>query len=178
MKIFLVRHATPDWSRTDIPYDIAPGPMLSPKGEKEAENLAAFLKSANVVRLYHSPFERASRTAQIVSTINGIPCVEEARLAEWRSQAESEVQVRARMKAMFDASFREAAEMGPIGLVSHGGPIGVLLADLGIDPRELSVYRTRFDTTNPLPPAGVWEVERNEKNNSWDLCLKFNPSSS
>jgi broad specificity phosphatase PhoE len=150
--------------------------MLSPKGEKEAEKLAAFLKSESVVRLYHSPFERAAKTAQIVSVMNEIPCAEEVRLAEWRGQDEDEIQVRARMKTMFDASFREAAEMGPIGLVSHGGPIGVLLADLGIDPHELSVYRTRFDTTNPLPPAGAWEVERNESNNSWNLHLKFIPS--
>ena len=115
MKIFLVRHATPDWSRTDIPYDIAPGPMLAPKGEKEAEKLAVFLRSERVGRLYHSPFERAARTAQIVAGMNEIPCIEEARLAEWRSQAESEVKVRARMKATFDDSFAEAAATGSIG---------------------------------------------------------------
>ena len=31
---------------TNIPYDIHPGPPLSPKGEKEAEALAEFLKAA------------------------------------------------------------------------------------------------------------------------------------
>ncbi|HET9910491.1 MAG TPA: histidine phosphatase family protein [Anaerolineales bacterium] len=176
MKIFLVRHATPNWNHTDIPYDILPGPLLSPKGEREAEKLAAFLKSQNVVKLYHSPFERAAKTAQIVAFMNEIPCVEETRLAEWRMQDEDEIRVRARMKTAFDESFTEAAETGSLGLVSHGGPIALLLQELGIDPDELALYRTKFDTTNPLPPAGVWEVEQNEKDNSWNLRLQFIPS--
>src|SRR5512138_1689022 len=109
MKIFLVRHATPDWNRTDIPYDLLPGPLLAPKGEQESEKLAAFLKPQGVVKLYHSPFERAAKTARIVSGINDIPCVEEVRLREWRQQDEEEIQVRARMKAVFEGSFMEAA---------------------------------------------------------------------
>jgi broad specificity phosphatase PhoE len=36
MKIFLIRHANPDWHRKDIPYDIVPGPLLAPKGERGA----------------------------------------------------------------------------------------------------------------------------------------------
>jgi broad specificity phosphatase PhoE len=177
MKIFLIRHATPNWHRTDIPYDIFPGPLLTPQGEKEAEALAAYLKSEAVVKLYHSPFVRAAKTAQIISAINHIPCVEEPRLAEWRMQGETELQVRRRMKAIFDASLTEAAGMGSIGLVSHGGPIGALLEELGIDPNELAVYRTRFDTTNPLPPAAAWQVERKDgKNSSWNFSLGFIPS--
>ena len=177
MEIFLIRHATPDWSRKDIPYDIVPGPVLTPKGEKEAEALAAFLKSEGVGKLYHSPFARAAKTAQIISAINRIPCVEEPGLAEWRVQAETEIQVRRRMKAIFDRSMAEAAEIGPIGLVSHGGPIGVLLQELGIDPNELAEYRTRFDTTNPLPPAGAWQVQANDgKRGSWNFTLKFIPA--
>ena len=65
MKIFLVRHASPDWTRTDIPYDIPPGPPLSPKGEKEAAALAEYLKSEGVVKLYYSPFERSASTAKM-----------------------------------------------------------------------------------------------------------------
>ena len=177
MKIFLIRHATPDWDRRDIPYDIFPGPLLTPKGEKEAEALAAFLRSEGVGKLYHSPFARAAKTAQIICAINRIPCVEESRLAEWRMQEETEIQVRRRMKAIFDQSRAEVAGMGSIGLVSHGGPIGALLQELGIDPNELAVYRTRFDTTNSLPPAAAWQVERKDgKNSSWNFSLKFIPS--
>ena len=173
MKIFLIRHATPNWNRKDIPYDIFPGPLLTPKGEKEAEALAEFLKSEGVRKLYHSPFARAAKTAQIISAINRIPCVEEARLAEWRKQDETENQVQRRMRAIFD----QVSGMGSIGLVSHGGPIGVLLQELGIDPHELAVYRTRFDTTNPLPPGAAWQVERKDgENSSWNFSLKFIPT--
>jgi broad specificity phosphatase PhoE len=177
MKIFLIRHATPDWNRKDISYDIFPGPPLTPKGEKEAEALAAFLKSEGVRKLYHSSFARAAKTAQIISAINRIPCVEESRLAEWHMQQETEIQVRRRVKAIFDESLAEATGMGSIGLVSHGGPIGALLMELGVDPNELAAYRTRFDTTNPLPPAAAWEVERKDgKTSSWNFRLKFIPS--
>jgi broad specificity phosphatase PhoE len=128
---------TPDWNHRNIPYDILPGPLLTPQGEKEAEVLAAFLESEGVGKLYHSPFARAAKTAQIISAINRIPCLEESRLAEWRMQEETEIQVRRRMKAIFDQSLAEAAGTGSIGLVSHGGPIGAVLQELGIDPDEL-----------------------------------------
>jgi len=177
MKIFLIRHATPDWKRKDIPYDIFPGPLLTSKGKKEAETLAAFLKSEGVGKLYYSPFARSAKTAQIISAINHVLCVEESRLAEWRMQEEPEIQVRRRMKAIFDESLTEAAGIGSIGLVSHGGPIALLLQELGIDPNELAAYRTRFDTTNTLPPGAAWEVEEQAgKNSSWNFGLKFIPS--
>lgn len=175
MKIFLVRHATPDWEHTDIPYDIQPGPNLSPKGEREAEALADFIKSQGVVRLFYSPFERGARTAQIIATANGIPSVAEEGLAEWPMAAEPEVQVRQRMVSVFGRAARESAELGPIGLVSHGGPIALLLLELGMNQDELAPYRTMFDTTNPLPPAGVWKVERCPGEERLDFQLVFTP---
>src|SRR5687768_8661784 len=87
-KIYLVRHASPDWERKDIPYDIHPGPPLSPKGQQEAEAVADFLKEQGVVKLYYSPFERCTTTAQIIAARNQIPAVEETRLAEWQEAAE------------------------------------------------------------------------------------------
>ena len=60
-------------------------------------------------------------------------------------------------------------------VVTHGGPIGALLKELGIDPEKFASYNGRFDTTNPLPPAGAWEVAPNGKANSWNLSLKFIP---
>ena len=129
MKIFLVRHATPDWEHTDISYDIQPGPKLSPKGEREADALADFLKSQGVVRLFYSPFERGARTAQIVAAANGIAAVPEEGLSEWPMASEPEIQVRQRMAAVFGRAARESVELGPIGLVSHGGPIALLLME-------------------------------------------------
>jgi broad specificity phosphatase PhoE len=175
MKIFLVRHATPDWEHNDIPYDIQPGPGLSPKGEREAESLADFLKSQGVVRLFYSPFERGARTAQIVATANGIPSVEAEGLAEWPMDTEPELHVRQRMSSVFAHAARESAELGPIGLVSHGGPIALLLLELGINQDKLAPYRKMFDTTNPLPPAGVWRVEGCPGEARLDFQLVFRP---
>ena len=177
MKIFLIRHASPDWDRRDIPYDIHPGPMLTAKGEKEAEALAIFLKSQGVVRLYTSPFERAARTAGIVSTVTGIPAIEEIGLAEWRMMDEQESQVRRRMVSIFERAAKESASDGPIGLVSHGGPIALLLQELGIDKEELTKHRKIFDTTNPLPPAGAWKVEQAPGEERWSFKLVFTPVS-
>ena len=175
-KIFLVRHATPDLNLKNIPYVIHPGPPLSPKGEQEAEALADFLDSEGVVKLYYSPFERSSRTARIVSIRNGIPGMEDIRLTEWRSEDEKGEKVSERMSLIFDEVFRESAGIGPIGLVSHGGPIALLLLALGMEKDKLSQFKRKFDSSNPSPPAGVWSVEWNDDNKLWDLNLIFVPS--
>jgi 2,3-bisphosphoglycerate-dependent phosphoglycerate mutase len=175
MRIFLIRHASPDWTRRDIPYDIHPGPMLTAKGEKEAGALAEFLRPEGVVRLYYSPFERAARTARIVAALNRIPAVEEPRLTEWRAADEVESGVRLRMVSIFNQVARERAQGRPTGLVSHGGPIALLLQELGIDRDELAKYRTMFDTRNPLPPAGVWLVEQRPGEDGWMFKLVFRP---
>lgn len=177
-KIFLVRHATPDLSLKDIPYVIHPGPPLSPKGEQEAESLAEFLGAQGVVKLYYSPFERGSRTAHIVSMRNGIPGMEDKRLTEWRSEDETGEQVSERMSLIFDEALKESADIGPIGLVSHGGPIALLLLALGMEKDKLAQFKRKFDSANPLPPAGVWAVEWDDEVKIWNLDLSFVPSTS
>lgn len=174
-KIYLVRHASPDWDRKDIPYDIHPGPPLSPKGEQEAEAAAAFLKEQGIVKIYYSPFERSTATAQIIAARNQIPAVEEARLAEWREAAEKKDSVRERMWSVFDEIVRESAVVGPVALVSHGGPITFLLLSLGMQEETLSVLKQKFDGFNPLPPAGAWLAEWNTGANAWNLDLMFTP---
>jgi broad specificity phosphatase PhoE len=175
MKVFLIRHASPDWQRRDIPYDIHPGPTLTPKGEKEAEALAEFLKSEGLVKLYYSPFARAAGTARIVAARNGIPAVEDPGLTEWRMADEVESRVRLRMVSSFQQAARESQDGSPTGLVSHGGPIALLLQELGIQQDKLAKYRTLFDTTNPLPPAGVWEVEKGAGEEGWKFEMVFRP---
>jgi len=175
-KIYLVRHASPDLTLQHIPYDIHPGPPLSPKGEKESEALAEFLNAQGVAKLYYSPFARSARTAEIISARSGIPRVEEKRLAEWRAVAEMGDKVTERMFLVFKDIARESALIGPIGLVSHGGPIAFLLLALGIEQDKLSAFRKKFDGDNPLPPAGAWGAEWNEEDKTWDLKLLFTPA--
>lgn len=175
MKIFLARHARPDWERRDIPYDILPGPALLPQGEKEAQALGEFLRSEGVVKLYYSPFERSAGTARIAAAVGNIPCIAERGLSEWRGVDESESRVRERMLSTFEMAARESEEIGPIGLVSHGGPIALLLLALGMEQTELQPYRKMFDTTNPLPPAGAWKVNKVDGDDAWKFQLAFTP---
>jgi broad specificity phosphatase PhoE len=175
-KLYLVRHASPDLTLKHIPYDIHPGPSLSPKGEKESEALAEFLKAQDVVKLYYSPFARSARTAQIISTRSGTLCVEEKRLAEWRKADEQGDKAAERMSLVFDELARESAVIGPVALLSHGAPIAFLSLALGMEKDTLSVFRKKFDGSNPLPPAGVWAAEWNEEDKTWDLKLAFTPA--
>ena len=175
-KIYLVRHASPDRNNKDLPYDLHPGPPLSLKGEAEAEALADFLKIQGIVRLSYSPFERSARTAQIIAARNRIPAMEDKRLAEWREVDEVREHVRERMSLVFHEIAQECRVIGPIALVSHGGPITFLLLALGLEETKLSDFKKKFDGYNPLPPAGVWAAEWNEATKIWDLNLVFIPA--
>lgn len=158
--VFLVRHATPDWSRTDLRYDIPPGPPLTPQGEQEATDLGGFLAAQGVVRVYASPLERTLRTAALAaSSLTTIP-QQDDHLAEWR-HGEGDDKVLARFRPRLDRALDESSCIGPVALVTHGGPIRLLLTAIGLDQVEVDHYRRQFDHDNPVPPAGVWRLRRN-----------------
>jgi len=171
--IYLARHATPDWSRTDIPYHLPPGPPLTAQGESEAAELGAYLHSAGVKQIYVSPLERCQRTAHIAGQIAHAPVQETQTLAEWRPE-EKEPEVRTRLQPIWETAHSLSVTLGPITLCTHGGPIAFLLAELGLEPNVLAHYRTLFDRRNPLPPAGVWRAVRDESS-KWQLQLVFTP---
>jgi probable phosphoglycerate mutase len=161
--LYLIRHATPDWSRTDLRYDIPPGPSLTAQGEAEAKALGEFLQGLNIIHIFASPLERTTRTAQIAAATFGPNAeinVEIADdLAEWE-RGEAEANVLARFRVFLDKAFELSAKRGPAALVTHGGPIRILLAHLGLARAEIDYYRRLFDRDNPVPPAGVWRIKR------------------
>jgi broad specificity phosphatase PhoE len=173
-KIYLIRHATPDWGRKDIPYDIPPGPPLIPQGETEAALLGSFIQQAGIQKLYHSPLERAKRTAQISAAVAGIDIEEDVAIAEFRSD-ENRQQLAARILPAWERFLKESETLGPIGLVTHGGPVRLLLEHLCLPSITLEAYAKRFDSNNPLPPAGAWLAERNPGQSQWTLNLVFTP---
>ncbi len=174
-QVILARHATPDWSRRDIPYDIPPGPELTAVGEREALALGEYLRAQGAVRVYYSPLERTKRTAALAASICGAELVESYAIAEWRRN-EDEPTVLARMLTMYERASRESAQIGPVVLVTHGGCVLSLLAHLGVTDVEISHYRGQFDHRNPLPPAGAWMATRHSQSQPWDLRLAFAPN--
>jgi broad specificity phosphatase PhoE len=171
--LFLARHATPDWSRTDIRYDIPPGPPLTQQGLAEARQLGFFLAQAGVKRLYASPLERTQRTASIAGEIMGVPVQTVNAIAEWQ-RGESTTLVLARMLPFWEELAAVGIASGPAALVSHGGPIRLLLEKLTGDPAWISTFCRRFDHNNPLPPAGVWQASDNGRG-GWALDLVYVP---
>jgi broad specificity phosphatase PhoE len=172
--VYLVRHATPDWSRTDIPYHLPPGPPLIEKGEKEAVQLGEFLRDMGVRQLFHSPLERCARTAALAAAVAGAEAVLDVRLAEQHPN-EPPAEVLARVWPVWVHAGERCLSDGPIALVSHGGPIQRLLTELGLEAKLMTQYKNTFDHNNPLPPAGAWRAVRANPDGPWTLDLAFTP---
>ncbi len=174
MLIYLIRHATPDWTRKDIPYHLPPGPPLTEQGCAEAQALGAFLRSVGVRKLYSSPMERSLHTAQIAASLAGAQVQVDERLMEVQP-GESVEALRQRLWPAFEMVCNNGAlATGPVGLVTHGGPIAALLGSLGMDAATLATY-THFDHGNPLPPAAAWQVNRPDAQSPWQWNLAFIP---
>jgi broad specificity phosphatase PhoE len=173
MLIYLIRHALPDWTRTDIPYHLPPGPPLTSQGIQEAGQLAHFLKGVGVRRLFSSPLERALHTTQIVAQVTGAPYEINPGLIEWQPD-DTEETVRQRIWPVFELASQISQVEGSVGLITHGGPIGVLLLALGLSAEALNAQRV-FDHRNPVPTAGAWQALQNGMPESWSLRLVFQP---
>jgi len=153
--VLLARHATPDWNRRDIPYDIPPGPPLTAQGEAEAEKLGHHLLAQGVRKIYASPLVRTLRTAEIAARVCGASLAVAHEIAEWRRD-EDEPLVLERTRAFWLRAVHESRTRGPVTLVTHGGCVMAMLHWLGVPQGEMLHYRNQFDHRNPLPPAGVW----------------------
>jgi 2,3-bisphosphoglycerate-dependent phosphoglycerate mutase len=169
--IYLVRHATPDRSRYDIPYHTPPGPELTERGRREAAELAVFLQESGVVNVLASPLVRAWRTGIIISERCGARLEVNLDLAEWRTD-EHEKAVLERMQRAFETGIKLAQE-GPVAMVSHGSPILTLLKSLGLSSEMIERCRI-YDSRNLIPMAGVWRIENAD--NQFQIQLVFTPT--
>lgn len=174
--IYLARHASPDWTRQDLVYHLPPGPPLTPRGLREAQELGAFLRLARVRRILTSPLERCQHTATIAGDIVGVTPTTVEALHEVQP-AESRETLWARLWPVFQDVWQQQAANGqtPAALVTHGGPIMALLSALGIDQQAMEALRI-YDHRNVVPPAGVWEVTWDPADGRWQLQLAFTPS--
>lgn len=170
--LYLIRHATPDWSRTDIPYHLPPGPPLVPQGEAEAVETAAFLQPVGLQAVFTSPLERCRRTADIIGGVCGLTAQVHPALAEIHP-GEGLSATLARLWPLWETLTAPHAP-GPVALVTHGGPTRALLEKLGTEAAVLERYRRVFDRGNPTPPAGVWQIQRQPE--GWATALHFTPA--
>lgn len=170
--VFAARHATPDWSRTDIPYHVVPGPELTAQGLDEARRLGEFLRDAGVRKIYASPLERAHRTALIAGEIAGADVIVTWELHEVGPNDNRE-EVRKRVSGCWLRAVEESRTVGPIALVSHGGCVFELLKHLMVADDEIAYWKGQFDRSNPLPPAGAWRTTLD--GDRWTPELVFSP---
>jgi broad specificity phosphatase PhoE len=176
-RIYLARHATADSSRKDLQYDVLPGPKLNEQGEVEALQMGEFLRAEKIKKIYTSPFERTQRTAQLAAGVIGVPVITQEELSEWRHD-ETAQDVHGRLDSWFENICRESGLSGPVCLVSHGGPLGVMLTNLGMPREVVNSYCLKYGEsgTQPAPPAGVWRAARSMPGGCWQLDLVYMPN--
>jgi 2,3-bisphosphoglycerate-dependent phosphoglycerate mutase len=172
--LYLIRHATPDWSRKDIPYELPPGPPLTDLGKAEAQALGHFLAARQPGPWLTSPLERCLKTAEIASRQAGAPTIQIApELAEIRP-GEPEEAVRLRLNEVLETALAAIHNGNAPLLFTHGGPVALLLEVLGMDPKTVK-SQLIYDRGNPLPPAGVWLAQRDHPDEPWQLEMVFRP---
>lgn len=172
--VYLVRHATPDLTRTDLVYFLPPGPPLTTVGELEAWELGLFLCRGGVRWIWTSPLERARRTAELAAKVCLARVIEDARLIEMHPD-ETHDDVRARAGPVWDLVVGKSDVHGPQALLAHGGVITALLQAVGVAPATLARVGRRFDGGNPVPPGGAWEVAGSGGNVPMTARLAFIP---
>lgn len=171
--VYLARHATPDWTRTDLVYHLPPGPPLTQKGTAEAGMLGQYFQKAGISRVYTSPLERCLSTAAIAAQPAGIPFEIVHSLTEWQPGEDYQAVIN-RVWPAFERARQTCRQNGPVALVTHGGPITALLEKLGMQPTLLLEHRI-YDHGNPLPPAGAWQATQPDGREEWQLELVFSP---
>jgi broad specificity phosphatase PhoE len=172
--LYLARHAAPDLTpQPGIVYHLPPGPPLSETGAYEALALGNYFKQTGVRHLYASPLKRCQLTAQAVAAATGLPFQTLPGLAEWRPDEEPG-EVVSRISPIFEMGCRDSQDGGPAVLITHGGPIRLLLAELGMPAEEIE-RRLVFDFKNLIPTAGAYRLTRPAPDQPWEMELVFKP---
>jgi broad specificity phosphatase PhoE len=131
------------------------------------------MRQANVRLLYVSPLERCLHTAGIIASLISIPCIIIPELIEVQPGETSDA-LHARLWPVFERASQSAAEGGSAALITHGGPIAILLSLLGLDQTTLQKHQI-YDNHNPLPPGGAWRARQVASGDPWELDLVFPP---
>jgi 2,3-bisphosphoglycerate-dependent phosphoglycerate mutase len=150
-----------------MPYNIMPGPPLTPAGEREAAQTARWLAERGVQHLLASPFARARATAEAVAAETNLPLTFVDALREG-GPGESMDQVRARVAELLTQV--EDSPLGRVALVTHGACIRALLQHTTDSRIDLAGHV--YDNGNCAPTAGVWRGTRTDERWTWELAFR------
>jgi broad specificity phosphatase PhoE len=165
-ELYLVRHAAPDRTIT-MPYNVLPGPPLTPDGEREAAQTARWLASRGVQHMLSSPFARARATAEAIAAEAELPLTFVDALREG-GPGETMDQVRARVAELLAQV--DDSPLCCVALVTHGACIRALLQHTTENRIDLSGHA--YDNGNCAPTAGVWRGTRAEGRWTWELVFR------
>jgi len=169
-EIYLVRHAAPDRS-AGVPYYVLPGPPLTPAGQQEAEQTAAWLSSRSVQHLLSSPFARTRATAETIGDRAALPVTFVDALREG-SPGEPFDQISARVAELL--AQLEDSPLRRVALVTHGACIRALLQHTTANRIDLTAHA--YDNGNCAPTAGVWHGVRGDGGWVWELAFRPPPA--
>ena len=165
--IYFVRHGHVDYP-PGVRVRRTPGYHLSERGRAEARQAAEFLKDVPLEAIYHSPLERTTETAQILSEFHRVPLIPSELIHEWDRESIPEVEARMVqfVEELLEGSYKTVAA------VSHEGPMRILLIHLsGRRPTQALLNdRDMF----PFPTAGVYRVAGDGQR--WEIELVFQPT--
>lgn len=165
-ELYLVRHAAPDRT-TGVPYQLPPGPPLTPLGAHEAVQTGAWLAGRGIEQLLTSPFTRTRQTAAALEQALGLPATLAEALREG-APGEKLEQIGERtaelLRQLDDSPLRCVA------LVSHGAPIRTILEYTTAGKIDLKPHS--YDNGNCAPTAGVWYGRRDQHGWVWQLAFR------
>jgi broad specificity phosphatase PhoE len=168
-EIFVLRHAAPDRTTT-TPYNVVPGPPLTPIGRREALQAGIWLGKRQVDAAYVSPFARTRQTAAIVSEHLFAPFAYVDDIQEG-APGEQHASVRTRVRAFLDLLDRKPLQR--VLVVTHGCCVLATLEVTTDDRIDLRGHT--YDYGNKSPTAGIWHGQRQGDGLfAWELA--FTPS--
>jgi len=165
-ELYLVRHAAPDRAAA-MPYNVLPGPPLTPDGEREATQTARWLANCRLQHLLASPFARTRATAEAAAEAAELPLTFVDALREG-GPGESMDAVRARVAELLVQI--EDSPLQRVALVTHGACIRGLLQHTTDGRIDLSGHV--YDNGNCAPTAGVWRGVRGDGRWTWELAFR------
>lgn len=165
-ELYLIRHAAPNRG-LGVPYNIMPGPPLTPIGEQEAIQTGQWLRGRGIEQLFASPFMRTRATAEAIASELQLPVTFAEALREG-GPGEKMDQIRARMAELL--AQLDDSPLRCVAVVSHGAPIRALLEHSTNDRIDLKPHV--YDYGNCSPTAGVWHGRRTDHCWVWELVFR------